>query len=489
MNVCVFQASEFSDCTTGIARFNKLSSLHAGAKTSNGMDTLVVYPQGLVLDLEIPSGASSISLTRYTDFNGCTIRVRNTQIDKFVLFKIESQGNGSLIFPYGLVDSGDFSSYSGLNNGLYLLVIEDMFNWTCRTTNEGTENVPRMDLFIVRDGKALNKPIATYDNLSSLPKGNYYPIDDAPKFFRNLTFERTADSEKKTFLLEVNKQYNFGIQNLRIATPDISDVTTANPPQYREDMCVRIMDSACVSLVNIVVGGSYSGQGDWGYNFRYENVWNLYLQNVNGDAPWGITGGSNVNCALLDHCEINRFDCHCYGRDFTYRDVTIRTSYFNGRNAYCQISSPYGTMHFQHCKFIECRPLVLESSYNAFTGFELVYEDCEFVVNPTYRYMVDGLCLDTNINPRAELSVKCLPNIFMRNCTFTIPSSVTNYSLIDFPVQGSSPLYSGTIGHISFIHMENVSISSSISMNLCGKPIVFPSQLLQQLLNCNFTLS
>ena len=103
--------------------------------------------------------------------------------------------------------------------------------------------------------------------------------------------------------------------------------------------------------------------------------------------------------------------------------------------------------------------------------------------------MVDGLCLDTNINPRTELSVKCLPNIFMRNCTFTIPPSVTNYSLIDFSIQGSSPLYSGTIGHISFIHMENVSISSSISMNLCGKPIVFPSQLLQQLLNCNFTLS
>ena len=129
MNVCVFQASEFSDCTTGIARYNKLHSLHEGVNNQqNGEDTVVVYPQNCIIFMK-------------------------TRLFFLLLFlfplTLMAQRKG-LVFTPDKVYNATCSNYDGLMNGLTLEGVDDwLFRWNERNDyisvieyRNGKEEIP-----------------------------------------------------------------------------------------------------------------------------------------------------------------------------------------------------------------------------------------------------------------------------------------------------------------------------------------------------------
>ena len=75
-------------------------------------------------------------------------------------------------------------------------------------------------------------------------------------------------------------------------------------------------------------------------------------------------GNNNINTALIENSEINRFDIHCYGRDISFKDVVFV-------NLYNQFSSTFGTIRFDRCTFRHFTPVLYEASYNSYTVIKL----------------------------------------------------------------------------------------------------------------------
>lgn len=490
------KTSDFQNCATAESRFTKLKHLHASA-LALGRTTKVVYEEGMTLDLEIPTGATSIPLTNYTDFNGCILNVKNTNVTDFFLFSLshsivasscllDNPNDYNVLKARERIERGDYSSLDDFPSGLVLIVLEDLNQWT---TREGySEIVFLKDVILVKDKKALNSKITSYNN--SNPRYSYYETDGLQKSFGKVMFNRDVTSTKQTRLLHIKGENEVRIHDLSIYTPPES-LSMGTHPSYIDDRCIYVEASANVYFEDIYVDGTYSDTMSAGYAFRLDTIWNTSFRRVRGDALWGISCGYRLNVATIDSCEINRFDSHCLCRDFAYYDTVIKSSYANGKNAYCQLSSAYGYMRFDHCTFWNCRPIILEASYNAFTGFDLIFEHCTFYVKKEYYFLIQGFQLDNNINERLELQNKCLPNITMHSCHFRLPSDfginvngnvLRRYYLFHFE-NPDATLYQNTIGHIRYINMESVDISydgeGQISVYLCNRALTFPSNLIR----------
>ena len=78
-------------------------------------------------------------------------------------------------------------------------------------------------------------------------------------------------------------------------------------------------------------------------------------------------GNNNVNKAMLQNCDINRFDIHCYGKDVSFEKCSF-VDFYN------QFSSVYCELYFRSCTFTSFFPILMEYSYNAYTGFDLVFD-------------------------------------------------------------------------------------------------------------------
>ncbi len=399
------------------------------------------------LNIEIPPDARPIPLTDYNLFHGLVINVRNNSKNLYLFEMVQSAD--SLYVPKESIDSGDFCDVNGLDMGKHLLIIKDNCLWVDK--RQGYEyGHTRKDILVLEEGKALNQVVMPYNTSESNPSVSVCAMDEDPKVISDITINRTDDSQYKTYCFDVRNQYNVEICDVNITTPE-SNLTA--------DQAIRVYDCAKVLLDHINIDGTYSRTDNYGYGVLMNNVWDSQILYMNGRANWGIFGTNNINVALLDECVINRYDVHCYGRDLTLRNCKFD-------NLYNQFSSVYGTVTFDHCVFNKHVPVLLESSYNAYTPFDLVFNQCIFNVTSKKNYLVDGRYLTDIVNSRPETAPKNLPNITMSRCTINLLEDMSRFYIFRF----GSVSYSGTVGHVKSIDITDLKVNGGeVTLKVCNK--------------------
>lgn len=485
----------------GLTVYNRLCEIHASALALSP-DTRVVYPSDISINIEIPLEATTIPLTCNTDFNGCSFLVKNTSKDNLFLFSLDCrsdlQDNETVNFSTlasaarkidikgSIIDSGDFSSVPALSHGHKLLYIYDPNVWSIGGVS-GTLEVFRRDIIHIVDGQAQNKPIRPYTETSNLMCFWDEVTVKASPTFENLTFTRTASSTQRTYLLKACGQVGLHVRNININTPR-EDTIPSERPHYLDDRCLYIRHSVNTVLENICVNGTYSRSNQHGYAFRMINLANTTLRNVQGDGAWGVQCGFFLNTVTLDGCTLNRFDCHCYCADFTYRNCIFKTdmAHYSSENCSCQVACAYGDMQFAHCRFVDARPMIVSPMYSrGQSGFELSYYDCVFDVLPKYYYLVEGLTYDDTEDSRA------LPNLYMRDCIIdaTRGTNARRYYLYHFNNQKNEGLYKDTVQYLNTVNLENVKViakNQQAPVWLCNKKLNYQQHLIKRVLNCPF---
>ena len=423
------------EATTGVARYYALYTAHTEA-LNRGIDT-VSYAGIDTIDLELPPVWQTIPLTRITDFAGVVINVTNNA-HHGALFGMYNSAHG-LEMDKRMIEGGYYGSIPQLANGMHLLVLADEHPWTERR-GYGYKHY-RRDLVVVNNGIAINNTIAPWNGDSTQLKASYYDVDTVSKSIRGLTMHRTKGSTFKTYCVAVTGQNNLTIADMHVTTPRSKMIA---------DAVFSVQHSANVSFKDVRVDGTYSGYGstrDYGYAFSLNNDWGTYFERVVADGNWGVFGTNNLNLTELVDCDINRFDIHCYGRDASLTGCTLR-------QRQTQFSSMYGTVEFVRCRFIDCIPVRIRSSYNAYTPFNIVMDDCTFELTPRYHSLVNVMLLDTADNPRPELARKCWPNLTIDRMTVVVPITVGSMNL--FHPTGTLSELNRRFGHISRVTVNGL---------------------------------
>lgn len=397
------------EATNGIDRYWALYNAHVEARAL-GLE--VNYAGIDSLELDLPPNFQSIPIGPRTDFGGLVIHVSNNAHDG-ALFAFHNS-TSEISLPKTMVDGLDFHSIPELANGDKLLILSDQKPWTERIGYG--YRVYRQDIVWVHNGKGMNAPIAPWNTDSTQLRATYVEVDTAQKWFRGLTLNRIMGSQFKTYCLSMSGQYNVLVDNVHVTTPKSKMIA---------DAVFGVSNSVKISFRDITVDGTYSGYGrwrNWGYAFSLGNLWNTTFERVTADGNWGVFGTNNLSNTKLTDCDLNRFDIHCYGRDALLKGCTLR-------QRQTQFSSMYGTVTFDSCRFIDCIPVRIRSSYNAYTPFDIEMRDCVFELTPRYHALVNVMLLDTANNSRPELSVKCWPNLKVENMTVVVPITVGSFDL------------------------------------------------------------
>ena len=377
-----------AEARSGADRYAAILKTHQAAVRA-GLD--VDYTGIDSLEIEIPDQFVSIPLTRNNDFKGCMFHVKNTA-RRAMLFTLKEEETPVRVEAW-MIDSGDFRSVPQLADGRMLLIVEDDNPWVER--RKGYEyGHRRRDIMLVENGRATNATVMPYNNEATLPVCKFANARGAV-VVRNLTFNRDTASTEIVSLLDISGCDSVIIGNLTINTPESNLV---------DDNVVNITDCTNVMLSDVSVNGTYSRTDYSGYGISLDNVWNFYAKNLYGNAKWGVFGTNNVNKARIDDSEINRFDIHCYGRDVSF----VRVKFFS---LYNQFSSMYGNLTFEQCEFRDFIPVQIETSYNAYTEFDITIDSCVYYTTPKKDFLVSTGSMADNPNPRPELSEKRLPNV------------------------------------------------------------------------------
>ncbi len=420
-----------AEAASDIDRYEVLYKTHLAAVDAGvgvdytGIDTLTI---------EIPANARPIPLTPFTDFSGLVLTVRNTHK---TLFLFELVGAAMPIdIEKDLLGGKDFTSVEALAEGTNLLLLEDENLWVER--RQGRDyGATRKDVLFIHHGKAQNTPVASYLTESSSPKCFVCPVTDTLQYVRNLTFVRDTGCTYKTKLLKIRYQNNVLLENINIQTP--SSTMTA-------DAAISIYDCANITMKDVTIKGTYSRKDYYGYGIEMNNVWNSQFLRLNAQANWGIFGTNNLNKVSLRDCDINRFDVHCYGKD-----IALTSCKFSKLDN--QFSSVYGTVKFDGCRFKDFVPVLFEPSYNAYTGFELVFQNCVFDVTRSRNFLVSAGYLDDRMNNRPELNLKCWPNVVIRNMTVNVPDNVAKVYLFNVKSPVSTKY---TVRHIAQVKIDGL---------------------------------
>ena len=397
------------DAKDGIERYRILYNTHVEA---NFMGVEVSYAGIDTLDIELPPDFQTIPLGPYTDFGGLVLYVTNNTRHG-TLFSLESSSK-PVALDKALVDDGDFRSVPQLANGDKLLILNDMKPWTERLGYGYV--IHRHDILLLHNGIAANSPIAPWNTDSTKLQAAVVNVNTKLKVFRGLNLFRTEQSQFKTYCLNVSGQCNVLIEDVHVTTPKSRMIA---------DGVFGVTNSVGVTFRDVTVDGTYSGYGisrDYGYAFSLNNLWNTTFERVTADGNWGVFGTNYLSNTTLRDCDINRFDIHCYGRDVLLQRCTLR-------QRQTQFSSMYGTVTFDSCRFINCIPVRIRSSYNAYTPFDIEMRDCIFEVTPRYHSLVNVMLLDTAANSRPELATKCWPNLRITNMTVVAPATVGTLNL------------------------------------------------------------
>ncbi len=378
------------------------------------MDMEVDYTGVDTLYMELPPDFKSIPVGPHTDFKGLVIYVTNNA-HHGALFAMANEEQG-VELDKAQVESLDFKDIPALSEGTQLLILNDKTPWTERR-GYGYQAY-RRDILVVQNGIGQNRPIASWNSEATQLAASRVVVDTAEKAFRNLTIHRTRQSTYKTYCLSLSRVYNFVIENIHITTPRSRMIA---------DGAISINNSAHITLRNITVEGTYSGYGrtrNYGYAFSLNNIYDLQCHDITAWGNWGVFGANNMNRSYLENCDIDRYDVHCYGRDIHM--VKCRLA-----KRQTPISSIYGTVRFDSCRFVDFIPVRIRSSYNAYTPFDIEIHDCVFELTPRYHSIVRVDLLDTADNPRPELKEKSLPNLTVDGLDVIVPLSVGRLNIYD----------------------------------------------------------
>ena len=405
------------------------------------------------LELELPADFKSIPLGPRTDFGGLVLYVTN-HARHGSLFTMTSRQK-ELTMTKHRVEVGDFRMVPELATGDKLLVLNDKKPWTERIGYG--YRVFRQDLIWVHDGKGMNTPIAPWNTDSTHLSAAFYDVDTAGKVFRGLTLHRREGSTFRTCCLYLDGQFNVLVEDVHVTTPK---------SRMTADGVFGVINSARIAFRDVTVDGTYSGYGRWrdyGYAFTLNNLWNTTFERVTADGNWGVFGTNNLSNTVLTDCDINRFDIHCYGRDALLKRCTLR-------QRQTQFSSMYGTVTFDSCRFADCIPVRIRSSYNAYTPFDIEMRDCTFELTMRHHSLVNVMLLDTAANSRPELSRKCWPNLTVTGMTVIVPGTVRAMNLYE-PTGILSELKK-PVDYIS-----KVSVNGLRMLRPNGKPASIPVRL------------
>lgn len=426
---------------TDSARYEVLYAVHSYA-LATGMD--VSYAGIDALTIEVPSKAHPIPLSRNNDFGGLTLTVKNYGKAKYLFSLTDTIWTPIELDPKS-ADNGDFYEVEGACDGLNLVVLEDMHPWVANRTGYNY-GAMRKDILLVRDGIPLNRPIAPYSTDSTKLVAKAHITDDEQKTISGLTLIRDTSSTAKTYCFYID-----GINNLKIKRVNIYTLDTKN---MYADNAIHIVNCTNVTFEDVLIEGTYSRTNNYGYGILMNNVWNSTFLRLVAHANWGIFGTNNLSNTTLRNCDINRFDIHCYGRD-----VYIYNCMFT--KLYNQFSSVYGTLLFEGCHFSNFIPVLTETSYNAYTPFDLTFRNCTFDAYQLRNYLISIGKVDKERNSRPELAQKCWPNVNIENMTVNVKEPLSKVIL--FYPKGEASTY---VDHISNVKINGLKFNYKDTVTL-----------------------
>ena len=435
----------------GEERYRVLYSVHVDALKNQWS---VDYSGINVIDITIPKDAASIPLGNQTDFQGVVFNVLNRNKDVF-LFSIVNSSRSVNLNP-NVLDSKSVSGALKSRRKRYLLSVEDQNKWTDRVGY--SEVVKRKDIFLIKKGKIKGDVISGYNSLESKPRFEVVEVSEEEKYIRNIVFNREPDSSKKTYLLDVQNQFNLKIQDVTINTPKSS---------LTADRAISLRNCLNIEVSNVTINGTYSQSDAYGYGFYLNNIRDILFDGLSASGNWGVFGSYCVVNAKLRNCRINRFDVHCYARDIEFEDCIIH-------DLYNQFSSLYGSLVFQRCYFDNAIPVLIESSYNAYTPFQIIMEDCTMSVDASHNCLVSAGRLDLGDNQRVELRDRYWPSITIKNLSVIVPKGINEFYLYrvrDFGKKGVSidGVCDIDIKGLNFLLEDSDDI---VRFVLCNKPVV-----------------
>ena len=397
------------EARTDIDRYNILYKTHQAAVRSGSMVDYSGIPS---INLEIPAKAKPIPLSPNTDFRNCIIIVKNKQKDVF-LFETVQQG-ATISLSGEDIDCGKVSlKEHGLDRGSYLIVINDEKPWVENRIGYRYGHT-RKDILLLKNGKAENAVVSSYNNPESSPICMAIKVLKEPFVFANLTVNRSAQSTAITNVVNISGYNNVQIKNVNINTPE---------SLLHADRAIKICNSTNVTLDHIVINGTYSQIEESGYGIYLDNIWNFNGSNIQGDGNWGVFGNNNLNVVCVKDSKINRFDVHCYGRDMFFKNV----HFFN---LYNQFASVFGKIVFEDCLFDNSVPLINGTTYNSYVPYDVYFKNCTMNVMDGKNYILKLGNNDNVINKRKELSEKCWPNIYIDNFTINLSDEIQHFYVI-----------------------------------------------------------
>lgn len=402
VNIITVNVSGLNDASNGERNFLYLQSLYQKAKKTNSQ---VKYPANTTIYLTIPQNATSIQLSGKNDFNGATFIITNTNHDLFLFTFQPTSPPLTVNVTKKQIDSGDFASIPALAKGDIMLFIKDTTPWTERYGYNYKQY--REDLLLLKNGKATNSTIFAYNTSSSQPVCSYLNCTTTPGTMENISFVRNANSTKQTYLLKASYQNNLTLENINISTPKQDKIVYGDNAIYLEHC-------AFTTINHLNVDGTYSTYNQFGYAIYMNNVYQTHICNMTAKAQWGVFGTTNVNTLILSNSDINRFDIHCLGKDILMKNSTFHNE-LNTQNTYNQFSSMQGYVRFDSCSFIQFRPVLIETSYNIYTKFDLTLNDCYWDLPTDHNCLVEVYEVGDVKKNRKELSSVEYPNITINN--------------------------------------------------------------------------
>lgn len=387
------------------------------------------------LRIEIPDNAISIPLTHTNDFKGVVINVTNKKKD-LALFEYINVSYPITVSKES-IDKGRFRKYPQIKKGRFLLSVQDKNSWVKNREGYGYGHY-RKDILLVVNGRAKNKTVMPYNNDNSVPECNYYDVSKEGVLIENIKLNRSPECVFKTYLCTIEGVDGLELNNVAVCTPDNDG---------ESDHIILLHNCTNVSFNNLTIDGTYSRKDYSGYGVEMDNIWNFYADKMYGHGNFGIFGNNNINKATLSNSDINRFDVHCYGRDLSFNNVVFR-------NKYNQFASVFGTIRFNNCSFIDFIPIINSYTYNAYVGYDLVFNDCDYTTNRETPIILDESYLDDFINCRPELSKRCIPNVYINNMTLNLPRKAPNVYLFFFRKRGGIR----TVDYVSNISVKGLRI-------------------------------
>lgn len=276
-------------------------------------------------------------------------------------------------------------------------------------------NATRRDLIGVANNRALNNTVLPYDtDADTVLNASYFLVDYCGINVRNATFVRNGEGVQNTFI-RISNACNVTVSDICMITKSTTESVGGLDSQLSFDSCYNL------TLKNIIANEEYGIDSD--YVISMNNVYNVVYDNVNATGHWGITGGNNINKATIRNSRINRFDSHCYSKDFNFENCEL----FSG---YTQISVHLGIISYNNCSFGDYTAANAEGSYNALTNYTICLSGCSFVSSENMKIW-SGINSADPATRRDIIKDSYLPQITMSGCNVTLPSSANYVKLYD----------------------------------------------------------